>query len=64
MSETEEIPEARPRSDVDPGVELEVEGGTLVWKDPVVTDRPVRLAYLWPLALMGLVVLGIVLALS
>lgn len=49
MSEAdEELPEADPRSDVEYDVKLEVEGGTLVWKDPVASGEPVLGAYLWP----------------
>ena len=63
MSE-EEIPEAEPRSDIDEDVELEVDGGTLVWKDPVASGDPIVSAYLWPLALIGIIVLGIILVLT
>lgn len=52
----EEIPEAQPKSDLDPDRELEVEGGTLVWRDPVASGEPLTGAYIWPaLILLGFV---------
>lgn len=63
MSE-EEMPEAEPRSDIDEDVELEVDGGTLVWKDPVASGDPIAGAYLWPIAIIGIIVLGIFLVLT
>lgn len=59
MSE-EEIPEADPRSDLDYEERLEIDGGTLVWKDPVASGKPIRTAYLWPILIIGLVVFMIV----
>jgi len=53
----EEIPEADPRSDLDQDEKLEVDGGTLVWRDPVASGKPFRGAYLWPILLIGLIIL-------
>lgn len=51
MSE-DDTPKAPPRSDIDKDVELEVEGGTLVWRDPVASGNPIPGAYFWPLAII------------
>lgn len=56
--EEEELPEAAPRSDVDYDTELEVEGGTLVWRDPEASGNPIASAYVWPLAILTLIVLA------
>jgi hypothetical protein len=61
--EEEELPEAPPRSDVDYDTELEVEAGTLVWRDPEASGDPISTAYVWPLALLTLIVLAAVAAL-
>jgi hypothetical protein len=60
----EEIPEADPKSDIDPDEKLEVNGGTLVWEDPVSSGNSIPGAYVWPMAIIGLIVLGIVLVLT
>ncbi|MFB6346550.1 MAG: hypothetical protein ABEK50_12390 [bacterium] len=59
----DELPEASPRSDIDHDKELEVEGGTLVWRDPVASGDPVRTAYVWPLAIIALIITAIIAAL-
>ncbi len=56
--EEEELPEATPRSDVDYDTELEVEGGTLVWRDPEASGDSISTAYVWPLAILTLIVLA------
>jgi hypothetical protein len=61
--EEEELPEAAPRSDVDYDTELEVEGGTLVWRDPEASGDPIPSAYVWPLAIVTLIVLAALAAL-
>ncbi len=58
-SDDEPMPEAPPRSDVDPDVELEVEGGTLVWKDPIASGEPVLGAYIWPITAFLLLAVGL-----
>lgn len=62
MSEDEELPEAEPRSDIDHDERLEVEGGTLVWKDPVASGEAIKAAYAWPIAIIGLIILAIIAA--
>jgi len=59
----EELPEASPRSDINHDEELEVEGGTLVWRDPVASGDPIATAYAWPLVLIGFIIMGILAAL-
>lgn len=61
--EDEAMPEAPPRSDVDPETELEVEGGTLVWRDPEASGNPIPTAYVWPLAILTLIILASIAAL-
>lgn len=63
MSE-EEIPEADPKSDIDEEELLEIDGGTLVWKDPVASGEPIKGAYIWPALIIGIIVLMIVLILA
>ncbi|MFB6355185.1 MAG: hypothetical protein ABEJ65_01550 [bacterium] len=58
MSE-EEIPEAAPKSDLDSEVELTVDGGTLVWKDPVASGTPVTGSNFIPAFIMGLITVGV-----
>lgn len=53
----DEIPEAHPRSDIDYDSELVVEGGTLVWRDPEASGNPISTAYVWPLAILCVIVL-------
>lgn len=60
----EEIPEADPKSDIDEDELLEIDGGTLVWKDPVSSGNPIAGAYLWPVLIIGIIILGIVLVLT
>ena len=60
----EEIPEADPKSDIDEDELLEIDGGTLVWKDPVSSGDPIPGAYLWPVLIIGIIILGIVLVLT
>jgi hypothetical protein len=57
--EEEELPEAAPRSDMDHDVELEVEGGTLVWRDPEASGDPIPSAYVWPLAIIALLIFAV-----
>lgn len=59
----EELPEASPRSDMDHDEELEVEGGTLVWRDPIASGDPISTAYVWPLAIIALIIMAILAAL-
>ena len=59
----DELPEAAPRSDIDHDEELEVEGGTLVWRDPIASGDPIATAYVWPLAIIGIIVMAILAAL-
>lgn len=59
----EELPEASPRSDIDHDEELVVEGGTLVWRDPIASGDPIPTAYLWPLTIIGLIIVAILAAL-
>lgn len=61
--EDEEMPVAPPRSDVDPETELEVEGGTLVWRDPEASGNPIPAAYVLPLAILTLIALASIAAL-
>ncbi len=56
--EDEELPEATPRSDMDHDVKLEVEGGTLVWRDPEASGNPIPWAYVWPAAILALLILA------
>lgn len=58
----DEIPEAAPRSDMDHDTELVVEGGTLVWRDPKASGNPVKFAYVWPLAIMALIIMAAIAA--
>mgnify|MGYP006440199639 CR=1 FL=1 len=55
MSE-EEIPEADPRSDLDYDDKLEIDGGTLVWRDSIASGQPFRGAYLWPVSIIALII--------
>ncbi len=59
----DEMPEAPPKSDLDPEEELEVEGGTLVWRDPLASGDPLESAYLWPVLIIALVLVALLAAL-